>query len=223
MSNARRDFEQGYIELIDQMGDDMAVVNAARVSFNGASKGEEQNKKLLFYLMEHKHTSPFEMVQFKWYVKAPLIVIAQWQRHRTWGYNQVSRRYTSNDISFWYPTEFRSQDAKNKQASFDDLDEYDNRAAADIVAEVTEFCEASYHELLDLGVSREIARIVLPQNLHASMIATVNAHNLLHFIELRYSNEAQKEIRDYAMAMLEIMEETMPWTVEAFKKYRLKL
>ncbi len=223
MYNSRRDFDQGFIQLIDQMGDDMSVVNAARVSFNGTSKGEEQDKKLLFYLMEHGHTSPFEMVQFKWLVKAPLIVVAQWQRHRTWSYNQVSRRYTSSGMSFWFPTEFRSQDDKNKQASSDDLDKYDNSAAAAIVAETTEICEAAYHELLDLGVSREMARIVLPQNLHASMVATVNAHNLLHFIELRYSNEAQKEIRDYAMAMLEIMEETMPWTVEAFRKYRLKL
>lgn len=213
--------DQGYVQLVDSMGSDSSIVNAARVSYLGQSKGDEKDKKLLFYLMEHGHTSPFEMVQFAFEVEAPLFVIAQWQRHRTMSYNQVSRRYTSEGVSFWIPTSLRVPDSKNKQASYEEMDELDESQALEIIEEITERSQEAYEQLLDLGVSRELARMVLTQNLRAKMVVSVNAHNLMHFIELRASNEAQKEIRDYALALLDIMEDVLPWTTEAFKQYRL--
>ena len=104
--------DRGFVELQDMMGDDLAIVNAARVSYLGESKGAEQDKKLLFYLMEHKHTSPFEQVKFRFMVKMPIFVMRQWARHRTWQYlslNEQSRRYTSDDIEYYFPTVWRKQ------------------------------------------------------------------------------------------------------------------
>jgi len=210
--------DRGFVELQDMMGDDLAIVNAARVSYLGESKGAEQDKKLLFYLMEHKHTSPFEQVEFKFLVKLPIFVARQWMRHRTWSYNEQSRRYTDDTPEFYFPTVWRKQSTNNKQGSDGEVNEVgflDGRylKAVDLALD-------TYEKMLEMGVAKEQARIVLPHSLYTTFVAKVDAHNLMHFLTLRMDKHAQWEIRQYAEALYEIMKEKLPWTTEAFEKYR---
>jgi thymidylate synthase (FAD) len=212
--------DKGWVELQDVMGDDLAIVNAARVSYLGESKGPEQDRKLLLYLLHHKHTSPFEQVEFKFRVKAPLFVARQWMRHRTWSYNEMSRRYTSDEIDFYYPTAWRKQSQANKQASDEMLSDPKATATADeMIHEIVAKCDTTYQSLLSLGVSREMARMVLPQNLYTQFVAKVDAHNLMHFFRLRMSDDAQYEIRLYAQAIYHgFFKKVLPWTAGAFEE-----
>jgi len=210
--------DRGFVELQDMMGDDLAIVNAARVSYLGESKGAEQDKKLLFYLMEHKHSSPFEQVEFKFLVKLPIFVARQWMRHRTWSYNEQSRRYTDDTPQCYFPTAWRKQSTNNKQGSDGEVNEVgflDGRylKAVDLALD-------TYEKMLEMGVAKEQARIVLPHSLYTTFVAKVDAHNLMHFLTLRLDPHAQWEIRQYAEALYEIMKEKLPWTTEAFDKYR---
>jgi len=195
-------------------------------------------------LMEHSHTTPFEMCEFKFRVKAPLFVRSQWMRHRTWSYNEVSRRYTSEDIDFYLPNDWRIQDTKNKQSSLvnssqekRDKIESDVRTAYicfsgggqcpdDGVSSVLEHFNdiglAIYNTLVDNNIAREQARFFLPPNMYTTFIAKVDAHNLMHFLKLRMSDHAQYEIRVYAETIYnEIFKQCLPWTAEAFEKFRL--
>lgn len=214
--------DDGWVELQDVMGNDLAIVNAARVSFLGESKGDEQDKKLLFYLLRHRHTTPFEMVEFKFRIKCPLFVARQWMRHRTWSYNEVSRRYTSVDIDFYHPQAWRQQSASNKQGS---EGEVDSAVAEQLTQRLNEHHQRGlqfYNEAVDAGVAKEQARIFLPQSMYTQFIGKVDAHNLLHFIGLRMAPDAQYEIRVYAKAIFEeFVTPVLPWTAEAFKKYIL--
>jgi len=204
------------------MGDDLAIVNAARVSFLGESKGAERDKKLLFYLMQHRHTTPFEMVEFKFRVKCPIIVARQWMRHRVFSFNEVSRRYTSEAIEFYIPSVWRTQSTDNKQASGSDLE---SEPAAQFTAALEAHCEqalALYQQALEAGVAREMARLFLPHNLYTEFIAKIDAHNLMHFLRLRMAADAQYEIRQYAWAIYEhLFKPALPWTAEAFEKFVL--
>lgn len=217
----------GYIELQDVMGNDLAIVNAARVSYLGHSKGEEADKKLLFYLMKNRHTSPFEMCEMKFVVYCPLFVARQWMRHRTWSYNEVSRRYTDESIEFYFPNEWRGQSTNNKQASNDEKIEYLNYkySNGDVwwqppVNSQVEFLvhEAMklYNVMIDTGIAREQARMVLPQNMMTTFVAKADLHNILHFCQLRSHEHAQYEIRVYSDAILEMIKEKFPWTYEAY-------
>ena len=205
----------GYVKLLDYMGGDIDIVSGARISTNSQSKGEEQDKKLIRYLMINSHTSPFELVEFKFEVMAPLFIVAQWQRHRTWSYQQKSMRYTSNDIKFYTPRIWRRQAEDNKQASI--MEAVRDNDFLDILHEqhMKDSVEL-YNMMLDAGVARELARIELPQALYTTFIAKVDAHNLMNFIRLRYENHAQWEIQQYAYALLQFMNEVIPWTTEAF-------
>lgn len=209
--------DKGFIILEDVMGNDLAIVNAARVSFYGDSKGDEKDKKLLFYLMRNKHTTPFEMVEFKFHVKCPLFVARQWMRHRTWSYNEVSRRYTEINLDFYVPNTWRKQSISNKQGSDD------STIAKSFTGDLEEIIRRSvdvYERAIEAGVAREQARVFLPQAMYTEFIAKVDAHNLMHFLKLRMAAEAQYEIRVYANAIYKyFFKPVLPWTAEAFEMY----
>ncbi len=216
--------DKGWIELQEIMGDDLAIVNAARVSFLGESKGSEQDKKLLFYLLRHRHTSPFEMVEFKFRVRAPVVVWWQWSRHRTWNFNAQSGRYTPfQENDFYVPSIWRKQSPDNKQAS---EGEVEPEVAATLTRELAAHYEkgfALYEQALATGVAREQARLFLPGfSLYYTWVAKTDAHNLMHFLSLRMAPDAQEEIRVYAQAIYDhFFLPALPWTAEAFGKYIL--
>lgn len=205
----------GFVELVDYMGSDLSIVEAARASVSGKSKGTEQDKKLLRYLFVNKHTSPFEMVEFKFLVKAPIFVARQWLRHRTWSYNEQSRRYTSDDVEFYYPDSWRQQSSSNKQASTENSIDSERFIDMEYVNHIRNALDL-YDLMLDNGVAREQARIVLPVSLYTTFYAKVDAHNLMHFLRLRLHEHTQKETREYAKALLFHMEKVIPWTTELF-------
>ena len=221
----------GAVEYISHMGTDLSVVNAARVSF-GSEKEEvdEKDIKLINYLMDHNHSSPFEHCAITFRFTVPLFIRSQHHRHRTWAYNEISRRYTSIDINFYEPKEFRQQHKSNRQASTDDLVnpivEY-NRAgfpvsasAASLVKTHHQECVKLFDKMLESGVCREQARGVLPQNLYTHYYGTVNLSNLLKFIDLRIHEGAQWEIQEVAKACLDIATEIWPFTVGAYREIR---
>lgn len=217
--------DKGFIELQDMMGDDLAIVNAARVSFLGESKGADKDKKLLFYLLKHRHTSPFEQVEFRFRIRAPLVVWWQWVRHRTWHMNAQSGRYTPfEENDFYFPPEWRKQAKDNKQAS-------EGLIAGSASVELDELLRnhydqsyALYQQALDAGVAKELARLFIPAfAVYYTWVCKVDAHNLMHFLALRMASDAQWEIRQYARAIYDdIFKITLPWTAEAFEEYRLK-
>lgn len=215
--------DKGYIELLDYMGDDYSVVNSARVSYLSDSKGDDADRKLIHYLMKNRHTSPFEQVEFQWRVKCPLFVRSQWHRHRTWSYNEISRRYTSENIEFYIPSVYRTEDFRDKQKSSDSfVKRWYNRFSDPISVTVGLHCDYAlllYNRLLNRGVAKEQARMVLPQNLYTIFYAKVDLHNLLHFIRLRSDEHAQWEIQQYSNAMLEMIKPIVPWSVEAWMEY----
>ena len=224
--------DKGWIELVDLMphpdskiGGDLAIVNAARVSFLGESKGPERDKKLLLYLLRHRHTSPFEMVEFKFRVRAPLVTWWQWVRHRTWNMNAQSGRYTPfQESDFYVPDVWRKQSKDNKQASEGNLSASEND---ELTRQLLEHYDAGfrlYLEALDKGVSKEMARLFLPGfSVYYTWVAKIDAHNLMHFLRLRMATDAQYEIRVFAEAIHEhFFRQALPWTAEAFDRYILQ-
>ena len=224
--------DKGWIELVDLMphpdskvSGDLAIVNAARVSFLGESKGSERDKKLLFYLLRHRHTSPFEMVEFKFRVRAPLVTWWQWVRHRTWNMNAQSGRYTPfQESDFYVPGVWRRQSKDNKQASEGTLAADDNDALTRKLLQHYDEGFRLYSQALEQGVSKEMARLFLPGfSVYYTWVAKIDAHNLMHFLRLRMADDAQYEIRVYAEAINEhFFKPALPWTAEAFDKYILK-
>jgi thymidylate synthase (FAD) len=221
----------GSVELVQHMGEDITVVNSARVSF-GVQKNEidEKDKKLINYLVKHRHTSTLEHNIATFRIKVPLFVRSQHHRHRTWSYNEISRRYTDSDIEFYEPTSFRTQHKSNRQAS--NIDETINPLVSFKIEGCTQplivttsvaiarhhkKCVKFFDELLDAGVCREQARGVLPQNLYTEYYATANLNNILKFVELRTHEGAQWEIQKLACSMLEIVKEIWPITVNAYQ------
>jgi len=201
---------QGWVGLLDHMGTETTIVNAARVSFGKRKESmDDSDVALLRYLVEHRHTSPMEHVTFSFVVHCPLFVRAQWQRHRTWSYNEISRRYTEVDMSFYVPPQVREQAASNRQASVEPRT-VDQEACRALITEQNRTSLALYERLLAMGVCREQARGVLPQNLMTTFWATVDLHNLAGFLDLRDSEHAQWEIRGYAAAIKELVEPLFP-------------
>lgn len=225
----------GSVEYVSHMGSDLSVVNAARVSFG--SRREELNEKdikLIDYLMQHNHTSPFEHCTITMRFTVPLFVRSQHHRHRTWAYNEISRRYTSVDMQFYEPREFRTQHKSNRQASEDNLfdplitfkDSHDfghSGYAANVVKKHHVTCMNTYQAMLDAGICREQARGVLPQNLYTQYYGTTNLHNLLKFISLRSHEGAQWEIQRVAQACLTIAREHFPESIRAYEKKHMEL
>jgi thymidylate synthase (FAD) len=213
----------GAVEYVDHMGNDLTVVNSARVSF-GVNKKEldDRDEKLINYLIKHKHTSTLEhnIVTFKFTV--PLFIRSQHHRHRTWSYNEISRRYTDVDMRFYSPSAFRTQHESNRQASKDELTNPNLDLATSLASSAVAAHNRSslylYNSLIKSGVCREQARGVLPQNLYTEYYGTCNLGNLLKFINLRMHEGAQWEIQQVAKACLNIAENLFPTTVKNYKK-----
>jgi len=205
---------QGYLRLLDVMGASIDIVNAARVSLNKYSKEwSEKDAKLLKFLVLNAHTSPLEMVEFKFEVFCPLPIARQWFRHRSQSFNELSRRYTSEGIILYQEQEWRAQSKKNLQASMETLIEND-----EITARYIKLCSDSenlYNDMLDAGICREQARYSLLQSMMTKFIAKVDGNNLMKFVILRLHKGAQKEIREYAEA---IVEATRPFIKEVWEE-----
>lgn len=223
--------DKGFIELVDLMphpaagvSGDLAIVNAARVSFMGESKGEDRDKKLLFYLLRNRHTSPFEMVEFKFRAKAPLVTWWQWVRHRTWNFNAQSGRYTPfEEDDFYVPSVWRKQAKDNKQASEGEFSQSESDSFNERLLSHYDEGFALYQQALESGVSKEMARLFLPGfSVYYTWVMKIDAHNLMHFLSLRMAPDAQYEIRVYAEAIYEhFFKPALPWTAEAFEEYIL--
>lgn len=214
--------DHGLVRLVDHMGNDLSIVRAARVSYDADWRtGDDAGKdeKLIGYLMKNHHTSPFEAVTFTFEVKAPLFVFRQWHRHRTWSYNEVSARYAELPEEFYVPelSDITHQSTSNKQMRTNE--QHDNALLMQSYMRKSMMdAFALYKELLAQGCPRELARSVLPCSTYSRMFATVDLHNLFHFLRLRLHEHAQKEIRVYAEAMLELVEPIVPYAVAAFKE-----
>lgn len=203
------------VKYIDHMGSDITVVNSARVSYgNTKEKVDEKDKKLIKYLADHKHMSPFEHCSMTILVRVPLYIRSQIHRHRTFSYNEISRRYTSKDLEFFVPKLFRKQHKSNRQASEGDLGTMDQMIVAKGVELCHRQCLETYNQLLDMGVCREQARGVLPQNLMTEFYMTGNLRNWVHFIKLRDHEGAQEEVRQVAEKVKLLLIEKFGYSAE---------
>lgn len=207
----------GYMELLDTMGDDLSVVNAARVSFNKFSdEFDDKDVKLINFLAKHQHWTPFEQNSVKFRVKCPIFVTRQWMKHRTWVFNEISARYTKFDSTVYMPERFREQSANNRQASIPG-ESIDQAKATEVYENIVKASIDSYHQLLELGVCREQARGILPVGSHTEFITTVNLRNFFHWYKLRVDHGAQWEIQQYAKAAIELVEPMFPKSIGAFR------
>ncbi len=208
--------DRGFVRLVEFMGGDRAVVQAARVSLGQGLKTPERDRRLINYLMKHEHGTPFEHAVFKFHVKAPIFVAREWFRHRIASYNEISQRYTEVKSEFYVPAKLRRPVKGNKQAS--EVADFPNEE--ELMGKIREtytLVYRTYRELLESGVARELARIVLPLGTYTQFYWTVNARSLMNFLRLREAPEAQSEIREYAKVILRIFRERMPWTAEAWE------
>ena len=212
--------DQGFVRLIDWMGKDLSVVRAARVSYNAdwrAGEDEGKDERLINYLLRNKHSTPFEAVTFTFEVKAPIFVLRQWHRHRTWSYNEISARYTELDEGVYVPAleHITTQSKDNKQMRTEEQHPFAERFQAIIR---TSHIDSTYRykKLIDEGCPRELARSILPLAAYSRMFATVNLHNLLHFLRLRLHSHAQYEIRVYAEALHALAKQICPVVMQAF-------
>lgn len=214
--------DRGFVRLVDHMGDDSRVVQAARVSYDLGTKTPEQDERLIRYLMRNGHTSPFEQVVMTFHVKLPLFVFAQMVRHRTARLNAQSARYTVMLDEFYVPgcDEVRGQGDGNKQVGDGILSQAVAMQASMVFSRAATAAYGIYSDLLALGVCREQARMVLPQNLYTQAYWQMDLHNLLKFIGLRDHPHAQAEIQVYARAMLLIAEQIAPVSVAAWREHR---
>jgi thymidylate synthase (FAD) len=201
---------------------DFAIVQAARVSYGHGTKQVNEDRGLIRYLARHRHTTPFEMVEFKFHHVMPIFIARQWIRHRTANVNEYSARYSVVKDRFYKPSQqnVRKQSAQNRQGGEEPIDEMTAR----------EFCEyldragdtyQEYEKFLEKGVSRELARIALPVNAYTEWYWKCDLHNVMHFLSLRMDAHAQQEIRDYATAMFALIQPIVPIAAEAFVDYQL--
>tara|TARA_Y100001938_G_scaffold112671_1_gene154349 strand:+ start:103 stop:807 length:705 start_codon:yes stop_codon:yes gene_type:complete len=216
----------GKVEYVEHMGCDLSVVNSARVSF-GKHKQllDEKDEKLINYLIKHRHTSTLEHCVVTFRFKVPLYVRSQHHRHRTWSYNEISRRYTEYNIEFYNPDLYRTQHKSNRQASNEDEFVSGPMCQPILGCQVHESVRRHinlvtkyYENLLKAGVCREQARGLLPQNMYTEYYGTANLNNILKFVDLRTHEGAQHEIQKVAKAVLQIAKQLYPITVGAYEK-----
>jgi thymidylate synthase (FAD) len=201
---------------------DFAIVQAARVSYGQGTRQVNEDRGLIRYLARHRHTTPFEMVEFKFHHVMPIFVARQWIRHRTANVNEYSARYSVVKDRFYKPTleNVRKQSIVNRQGGDESIDEMTAREFCDYLARA-EKVYGEYEALLEKGVSRELARIALPVNVYTEWYWKCDLHNVLHFLSLRMDAHAQQEIRDYATAMFALIRPIVPIAAEAFLDYQL--
>ena len=214
--------DHGFVRLVDYMGGDSRIAEAARVSYN-SKKTIRDDKKLIDYLYCNGHTSPFEQVILLFHIKMPLFVARQWVRHRTARMNEVSGRYSVMKEEFYVPNkeDIRGQNLKDKQASAEKLP---LKLACNVVSELAQeqkLLYTSYKSFIERGVSREMARINLPLSLYTEVYWQMDLHNLFHFLALRLSLHAQKEIREYAKVILSICKKVAPIATASFEEHTL--
>ena len=214
--------DKGFVKLIDSMGDDKRAVEAARVSFSNHTNKEDRtmtdrDKKLSSFLMDEGHFTPFEHLTFTFHIKAPIFVIRQLFRHRTFSFNEISRRYTSKQADeFYVPDHIRAQDTKNKQGSYRTKQKELEIEDIKIIETAYENAYRAYDTMLKHGVAREMARMVLPVGQYSEFYMTGNVRNLMHFINLRADSHAQWEIQEVAVAVARCFQETFPYTYKHF-------
>ncbi|MGY4480130.1 thymidylate synthase (FAD) [Bradyrhizobium sp. USDA 3364] len=227
--------DSGFIRVIDYMGNDDAVVQAARVSYGIGTKSVREDAGLISYLMRHMHTTPFEMCEIKFHVKLPIFVARQWIRHRTANVNEYSARYSILDREFYVPSadHVNVQSSSNRQGRGARVPEDEAQRVLDIIRDDSQRSYDRYIELLNegadgrpvdpnrSGLSRELARMNLTLNFYTQWYWKTDLHNLLHFLQLRADSHAQYEIRAYANAMLGVLEAWVPKTYAAFLDHRL--
>lgn len=206
--------DRGYIKLLDVMGSDEDIEAAARISYE--RRGKSETRALIRYLMRHNHTSPFEMAELKFELKMPIFVARQWIRHRTASINEYSLRYSEATDEFYIPEYARGQDMVNKQGS-DGFIEYPIQFAT---KELSEELYKRYKGMIDAGISKELARIILPTNTYTKFVWKIDLHNLFHFLKLRTDSHAQLEIRQYAIAMEGVVSKLFPISYEAWIDYK---
>lgn len=217
--------DHGFVRVVDYMGDDGAIVQAARVSYGRGTKAARDDRGLIRYLMRHWHSTPFEMCEIKLHVKLPIFVARQWIRHRTANVNEISARYSILDREFYVPApgHLAAQSAVNRQGRGALLEgEAAARALHLLRAEAVQAFDA-YDELLGegVGVARELARMALPLSTYTQWYWKTDLHNLFHFLRLRADPHAQYEIRAYAEAICGLVEGWVPHAWEAFRDYRM--
>lgn len=221
--------DKGFVQIIDVMPReipegqtcDYAIAQMARVSYGQGTKSINEDKGLIHYLLRHAHTSPFEGIEFKFHMKMPIFIARQAIRHRTVSLNEISGRYSVMKDEFYIPLseDIRKQSTTNKQGSDGIIDK---DISQQFVNQIENNCRDAYDlylKMLDSGVAREQARMILPLNLYTEWYWKQNLHNLLHFLSLRADAHAQFEIRVYADAILKLIESLVPWTIEAWNKY----
>ena len=225
--------DQGFVRVIDYMGDDGAIVQAARVSYGRGTRRVREDAGLIRYLLRHRHTTPFEMCEIKYHVKLPIFVARQWIRHRTANVNEYSARYSVLDREFYIPAPetLAAQATQNRQGRGDTLTGEEAARVLDILREDSARAYADYQEMLNEddvgnvidpardGLAREMARMNLPLNIYTQWYWKIDLHNLLGFLSLRADSHAQYEIRAYADAMLESVKRWVPLTYAAFEDY----
>jgi thymidylate synthase (FAD) len=228
--------DHGFVRAIDYMGDDGAVVQAARVSYGKGTKRVSEDRGLINYLMRHRHTTPFEMCEIKYHVKLPIFVARQWIRHRTANVNEYSARYSILDKEFYIPApaQLAAQSRANRQGRGEVLEGAEAARVLALLREDAERCYAHYAEMLNedeagnpveeerLGLARELARMNLTLNVYTQWYWKCDLYNLLHFLSLRADAHAQYEIRVYADAMLETVKRWVPLVHAAFLQYGME-
>jgi len=224
--------DNGFVRLIDYMGGDDAIVQAARVSYGKGTKKTSEDRGLIRYLLRHRHTTPLEMCEIKLHIKLPIFVARQWIRHRTASVNEYSGRYSILDKDFYTPSEISDQSKNNKQGRGANIVGPDYKEYQDTIKNFSIDAYNKYSFLMNFdetgniidsdksGIARELARMVLPTNYYTQWYWKIDLHNLLHFLSLRDDSHAQYEIRVYAEKIAEIVKLWVPLTYEAFEDYR---
>lgn len=203
--------DKGFVKVVDSMGDESSIVQAARVSYGSGTRTVREDTGLIKYLFDHAHMTPFEMCELKLHIKCPLFIARQWMRHRTFSYNEVSARYSVvKDNECYIPSKFYSQSKTNKQASDEPLPDFVSETCHNVMEACTQASFYTYNSLMAKGVSREIARLVLPVGTYTEFYCKGNLRNWLHFLGLRTGKGAQSEMQQYADAIVEIVKEWLP-------------
>jgi thymidylate synthase (FAD) len=215
----------GFVRLVDYLGNDSRIVQAARVSYGSGAKSPDEDRKLIHYLMKNLHTSPFEQVVMTFHIKMPIFVMRQHVRHRTARLNEISGRYSVLKDEFFIPDmeDIRPQSKTNKQGRDENMDIYDGTKTEFVrrLRQDQDLLYRHYDEAIQLGIAKEIARINLPLSTYTELYWQIDAHNLMHFLKLRLHQHAQKEIRVYAEKMFEIFRLVCPVACGAFEEHIL--
>lgn len=225
--------DHGFVRLVDYMGGDNSIVQAARVSYGKGTKKSSQDRALIRYLMRHRHTTPFEMCELKFHIKLPIFVARQWIRHRMANVNEYSARYSILDKEFYVPANAAEQSNANHQGRGAIINGVEGTEDLNIIRNFSQEAYDKYSYLMNLdengnaidnsrkGLARELARMILPINYYTQWYWKIDLHNLLHFISLRADSHAQYEIRVYAEKIAEIVKLWVPYAFEAYEDFRM--